>query len=752
MKTKSKCCKLTSFLMALVMVISLIPVMGTKVSAATAPADGITILEGRYRIIYENGGSRRYVVNDVIGQFGAIRALEDESEKPWIIKLCEGENGKGYYKLTYQPDQNYIMDIQYDSSHLACNTEGNPINNYAQLLKPENANAVLGTKTYTETFSFLFYQGSEYAQTNGIYQNVNIRVEDQQSYLGVDEDRVVEGKNYRIFEYPNADGNNKRFILSPVTYTVNFDSATGQTSSQKIIFDYPEGIALANNTFTREGCEFARWKDKNDGSKTYENGQKVKNLATAENETINLLAVWKFTKPEGVSAEFASSESASDGSLSGMDDTMEYSINDGTTWIPVGSGKTDVENLPKGDVLVRRAGKDDIEPSDPVTKTIGVKTDQNKPDESKLKGNDASGEDKKDGSIEGVDDTMEYSTDDGKTWTDVPKGETKIEGLGKGDVLVRYGETDEKNPSEPVKVTIGAKKDGGNGGDGQGSDQDPKADDFKVTDASGEEFADGSISGVNDKMEYSTDGQKTWTRVPKGQTTIENIPAGTIVYIRYVQTDTQKASGAVQLNVGTAEKKNNLTINKGLKIDQKKSEIRIKWGKVPKADGYQVYVAYCSTKFKKKPTKTIKGNKVTSVKIKKIGGKKLDLKKNFKVYIVAYKNKDGKKVRIAKTITGHVVGRKNKAYTNAKNIKLTKKKYSIKVGKKAKIKAKTILVDKKKKQLTDAHAKEFRYESTDKSIATVSKKGKVKGVSKGTCKIYVYSRNGYAKAATVTVK
>ena len=114
---------------------------------------------------------------------------------------------------------------------------------------------------------------------------------------------------------------------------------------------------------------------------------------------------------------------------------------------------------------------------------------------------------------------------------------------------------------------------------------------------------------------------------------------------------------------------------------------------------------------------------------------------------------EGKKEILAKTITGHVVGRKNTKYSNAKNIKITsKKKVSLKQGKTSKIKAKTILVEKGKKQLSDAHAKEFRYASSNNSIATVDKNGKIKGIAKGTCTIYVYSRNGYAKKVSVTVK
>ncbi|MBO6016376.1 MAG: Ig-like domain-containing protein [Lachnospiraceae bacterium] len=99
-----------------------------------------------------------------------------------------------------------------------------------------------------------------------------------------------------------------------------------------------------------------------------------------------------------------------------------------------------------------------------------------------------------------------------------------------------------------------------------------------------------------------------------------------------------------------------------------------------------------------------------------------------------------------------MVGRKNTKYTNAKSISLTTNTIHVAVGKTAKIKAKTVLVNKKKKQLSDEHAKEFRYASSDESIATVDKSGNVKGVSAGTTKVYVYARNGLAKTVKVTVK
>ncbi len=194
-----------------------------------------------------------------------------------------------------------------------------------------------------------------------------------------------------------------------------------------------------------------------------------------------------------------------------------------------------------------------------------------------------------------------------------------------------------------------------------------------------------------------------------------------------------------------------ISINAGLKISQTGSRIKVKWGKVKDADGYKVYAAYCGKKFGK-PVMTIKGSDQVTATITKLDGKKINLKKNFKVYVTAYGMKDGKETELAKTITGHVVGRLNSKYSNVKKIRLKKSSVTVAAGKTVKLSAKTVLVDPGKKQLTDAHAKEFRYASTDESVATVDAKGKIKGVGAGTCTVYVYARNGYAKKVSVTVK
>ena len=203
---------------------------------------------------------------------------------------------------------------------------------------------------------------------------------------------------------------------------------------------------------------------------------------------------------------------------------------------------------------------------------------------------------------------------------------------------------------------------------------------------------------------------------------------------------------------GKTSYQNALSINKGLKVSQTGNKITVSWGKVSGADRYEIYAAYCTDKFGKKPVKIVTKKDVTSVTITKLNGKKLELTKNFKVYVAAYKTVDGVKKKLGKTITAHIVGRKNKTYTNVKAIKLVKNKTTIKVGKTYKIKASVVLVDSKKKMLSDKHAATFRYASSDKKIATVDKNGKVTAKKKGTCYVWIYAKNGYANKVKVTVK
>ena len=140
----------------------------------------------------------------------------------------------------------------------------------------------------------------------------------------------------------------------------------------------------------------------------------------------------------------------------------------------------------------------------------------------------------------------------------------------------------------------------------------------------------------------------------------------------------------------------------------------------------------------------------TSFDITKLNGKKFDPKKNLKFYVVAYKTVKGKKVKLAKSIMAHVPGSKNTKRTNITGVKVKKASFTLKNGKTAKIKAKLILQKKGRKPLK--HEAKFRYASSDKKVAKVSKKGKITAVGKGKCIIYVYAVSGVSKKIKVTVK
>lgn len=249
---------------------------------------------------------------------------------------------------------------------------------------------------------------------------------------------------------------------------------------------------------------------------------------------------------------------------------------------------------------------------------------------------------------------------------------------------------------------------------------------------------------ANGKVTAVADGTVIMTAATK------NGISGTITITVKIAATEQKPTNAQPSK--KEQEKNALALNAGLKVSQTGSKVNVSWGRVKGADGYEVYVQYCGKKFSSKSCTQVKSGKTTKLAVTKVNGKKLDLKKNYKVYVSAYKLDGKKKVKLGKTITAHIVGRKNSRNTNVKGIKLEKNTFKLTAGKTAKIKGKTVLVDKKKKPLSDAHAKELRYASSNKKVATVSASGKIKAVKKGTCTIYVYARNGYAKKVKVTVK
>lgn len=193
------------------------------------------------------------------------------------------------------------------------------------------------------------------------------------------------------------------------------------------------------------------------------------------------------------------------------------------------------------------------------------------------------------------------------------------------------------------------------------------------------------------------------------------------------------------------------SINRGLVVNPSGKSAALTWGEIPGADGYIVYGAYCGSK-KYEKLATIKDPEKTDFKVSKLGGKSINQNKNTKYYVVAYKLVDGKRVRITKSLLVRMVSKKNDTFTYPESVDLEKSEFKLKEGKKATIKATTLLTDDKKKLMSNIYGPEFRYASDNPEVATVSKNGKITAVGKGTCTIWVYSRNGNAVAVDVTVK
>lgn len=76
------------------------------------------------------------------------------------------------------------------------------------------------------------------------------------------------------------------------TYTVKFNANGGNGEMTDMSFNYNEEKALTANTFTREDYTFAGWATTTDGTATYADMAKVKNLIATANGEVILYAVW----------------------------------------------------------------------------------------------------------------------------------------------------------------------------------------------------------------------------------------------------------------------------------------------------------------------------------------------------------------------------------------------------------------------------------------------------------------------------
>jgi hypothetical protein len=197
--------------------------------------------------------------------------------------------------------------------------------------------------------------------------------------------------------------------------------------------------------------------------------------------------------------------------------------------------------------------------------------------------------------------------------------------------------------------------------------------------------------------------------------------------------------------------KGNLTVNNRVTALMaqgkavKKNALRITWNGVTGAKSYEVYMTKCDegkNVYVMKLVKTTSGKSFTKKGLKK--------KHCYKYYVVA-KNANGEV--IAKSKIGHcATSNICNGETNVKTIKPTKKVVSIKRGASYKIKTKVTKCIKGKDYISGIHAPLRRYVSDNTQVATVDPSGKITGISKGWCKVYIQAPNGLYTACQVFVK
>ena len=171
-------------------------------------------------------------------------------------------------------------------------------------------------------------------------------------------------------------------------------------------------------------------------------------------------------------------------------------------------------------------------------------------------------------------------------------------------------------------------------------------------------------------------------------------------------------------------------------------KITISWRSYEDADGYDCYWSYCDGKRSYKKLATVKAAK------DRVTSRRLANNRRYKYFVAAYKLIDGKKVYIAKSNPLHVALKDAKA-TNAKKVTVNQTNVRLKAGDTFVIRSRTRLENTNKKELL--HAAAYRYYTSDQSVASVSKTGKIKALKSGTCVIYVVANNGVYGTIKVTV-
>lgn len=171
--------------------------------------------------------------------------------------------------------------------------------------------------------------------------------------------------------------------------------------------------------------------------------------------------------------------------------------------------------------------------------------------------------------------------------------------------------------------------------------------------------------------------------------------------------------------------------------------IKMKWNKIPGADGYVICWNKCIAKNDLKQIKEVNGKTLSWTH------KKLKKNSQNRYIVKAYKMIGGRKFFIRTSNQIHLVTKGGK-YTNVKKLKSSVSSVTLKKGKTKALKIRQTYAQKNKKLVK--HMKSLTYTTSDKKVATVTSKGVIKAKGKGNCYIYITANSGVYTRVKVRVK
>lgn len=333
-------------------------------------------------------------------------------------------------------------------------------------------------------------------------------------------------------------------------YKIQFDANGGSGSMNEQSLSYDETKNLSANSFSKADHKFDGWNTKADGTGTsYTNGQEVKNLSAVDGDVITLYAQWG--EKTAITAEnlkqnlkFSLSAKAYDGDAQEVSVTAQPGLNLGT--ITVKYYDKNGKEIPQSEL--KNAG------------TYTVKVDIAEGADNKEVSNLTIGTftiEKRKVTITAADKKSVY----GEAIVSLTASVTSDTGLVNANDLGTIGAkcdvtstsaagtykivpTYTANANYDVTVVNGTYTVTKKAQQAPSGFQSEGVSYYNGT----KDTADGMISGVTDEMEYRREGETSYTSVPRGATSISDLPAG-VYYIRYKEKNNEQASADVTVRV-----------------------------------------------------------------------------------------------------------------------------------------------------------------------------------------------------------